>query len=115
MASVCRRESLCLIVPDSQSQEVRHVSSYKFDGRQRLSQIIEYLAVSETFPENYLLESGVETWSFSQWQKFGYRERGSSSGFKESLYGILLSRCDSQPRSGLCPAADGVGDSKFAH
>ena len=44
-----------LIVPDSQSQEVRHVSSYKFNGRQRLSQIIEYLPVPESLPENYLL------------------------------------------------------------
>ena len=74
MASVCRRESLCLIVPDSQSQEVRHVSS---DGRQRLSQIIEYLPVPESLPENYLLL----VWCRASGKSLGIereRERGSS-------------------------------------
>ena len=118
MASACRRESLCLIVPDSLSQEVRHVSSYKFDGRQRLSQIIEYLTAPESLPENYLLRVWCRDLEFQPVAKVWVsREReGPVDGFKESLYGFLLSRCDSQLGDpDFWPAADGVGDSKFAH
>ena len=94
MASVCRRESLCLIVPDSQSQEVRHVSSYKFDGRQRLSQ---YLPVPESLPENYLLCVWCRDLEFQPVAKVWVSRE--IDGFKEtqSLYGASAVVCDSQP------------------